>query len=565
MKKALCILLAIFIGGVNMSLTRPTYDVDNVQNMEDRIRNQAATVKQLMDKTGADNKAYLEDVLLPELDEKFSIPEGGAAAMAVEAYNGTNPAFVAHKAENAEQLADIHNMQNYEINNKGRKKKGLITFISDDGASEDYTALRNIFASENVPCCTAVAPAKVGTANYATLAQLQELQNTYGWEILSHSYSHAHLTGLTDEQVEAELKDSKDWLINNGLLCQSFAVPYGEFGTREKNLAKTYYRSMRTSLNGVLNKYISSINEEPIEMHELHGIWISSGSGYIDQESQISVDDLNYFKYYIDKAYANNAWLIISMHSWEIVDNEQESLLTSIIQYAKTKLEVTTFAGALNKIGNVLEVGDFTRQNRERPHFAIGSSGKVHTNAIETIYTGIDKFKPADDLTTFEDNKVTVSLISNAYATANSFPVAMGGTYYTYKLSQGTEPREYNRQEYVTFNNDIYIRRYGTSAWEAWVKLGDAPIKIPAVNAYTDATEVGSFPKGVSYTRIQTSQAANFPEAAGGVLITYNIHQTVGELGYNWQEYHLYGQNKVYKRYAQSATGWGAWQKISAV
>jgi peptidoglycan/xylan/chitin deacetylase (PgdA/CDA1 family) len=472
--------------------------------------------------------------------------------------------FKTHLADNAQKFNDFNDLQNYELNNKGRKAKGLLTLMSDDANVADYTTLLPISISENVPFCTAVIPASVGVTNYCNLTQLLALQDTYGWEILSHSYTHAHLTGLTDAQVEAELKNSKDWLNNNGLVCQSFAVPYGEFGTREKLLAKKYYRSMRTSLYGLTNKYVASINESPIEMHELHSIWIPEGSTVtVDIESGLSNQTLAYYQYYIDKAVANNAWLIISMHSWDIRDSNKSALLTSIIQYAKTKLEIVTFAEALNRLGNVIEVGDYSRANREKQHFAVGADGTIHSNVIDEIFAGYDKFKPSDALTAFANNKVTVTLISNAYAAANGFPVAAGGTYYTYKLSEGAEAKDYNRQEYVTFSGDKYARKHGTTDWGAWSRVGDDPIKMSAIDVYNNNTPIGNFPIGVSITKISSANNAGFPGT--GVLTTYNLHQIAGELGYNWQEFNLYGQFGVYKRTVASNGTFGTWTKISAV
>jgi peptidoglycan/xylan/chitin deacetylase (PgdA/CDA1 family) len=465
------------------------------------------------------------------------------------------------------EVSDIYHLQNYEINNRSRKVTGLVSFVTDDANTADYITLMPIFSAESVSCCTAVPSNKVATNDVSTctLSQLQELQNTYGWEILSHSANHAHLTALTDAEAEAELKDSYDWLNANGLKCQSFAVPYGEYGTREKKLAKKYYRCMRTSLFGLTNGTIPSINSSPIETHELRSIWIPEGTTVTtDVTSGFSNQSLDYYKYYIDKALANGAWLIISMHSWDIRNSSKESLLTSIIQYAKSKMPVVTFKGALNIIGNVIEAGDYARQNRTNTHFVVGADGTIDSNLLPEMFVGYDMFKPSNVLTDYKPNRITTTLISASYASANGFPVAKGGTFKTYRVTYGSEPLEYNRQQFITFDNEIYERRHGASAWmTTWTRTSTNPI--PATNAYTDTTAIGSFPVGVSYTRIQTAYASNFPEALGGTLVTHNIEQTAGSLGFNWQEYHIYATAKVYKRPVNSDGTYGSWSKISAV
>lgn len=57
-----------------MSLTRPTFDVDNIQGLLDIVQNQKAALKILFDKTGADTKTYLIS-LLDEIEIDFATKE----------------------------------------------------------------------------------------------------------------------------------------------------------------------------------------------------------------------------------------------------------------------------------------------------------------------------------------------------------------------------------------------------------------------------------------------------------------------------------------------------------
>ena len=54
-----------------MALTRPTFDVDNIQGLANYTENQALAVKALFDKTGADAKDYLIS-LLDEIEIDFA-------------------------------------------------------------------------------------------------------------------------------------------------------------------------------------------------------------------------------------------------------------------------------------------------------------------------------------------------------------------------------------------------------------------------------------------------------------------------------------------------------------
>lgn len=86
---------------------------------------------------------------------------------------------------------------------------GTLIIEIDDGTDGNYThwlpfTLRladkyNQWQnSKPVVCCPNVNTAKIGTTGYMTVAQLQELQNIYNWEIMSHGRYH---TGLATHTV----------------------------------------------------------------------------------------------------------------------------------------------------------------------------------------------------------------------------------------------------------------------------------------------------------------------------------------------------------------------------
>src|SRR5690625_1716241 len=51
----------------------------------------------------------------------------------------------------AETTSNIHDLKGWELNSKGRKKKGVVVFISDDAKRGDWDIFKPIFESENVP------------------------------------------------------------------------------------------------------------------------------------------------------------------------------------------------------------------------------------------------------------------------------------------------------------------------------------------------------------------------------------------------------------------------------
>jgi peptidoglycan/xylan/chitin deacetylase (PgdA/CDA1 family) len=67
--------------------------------------------------------------------------------------------------------------------------------------------------------------------------ELAELRDA-GWEVGSHSASHARLTGLGDARLAAELRDSKRAIETRlGVRCRSIAYPYSDVDDRVRAAA----------------------------------------------------------------------------------------------------------------------------------------------------------------------------------------------------------------------------------------------------------------------------------------------------------------------------------------
>lgn len=67
--------------------------------------------------------------------------------------------------------------------------------------------------------------------------ELAELRDA-GWEVGSHSVSHAHLTALDDTALERELRDSKHAIEDRLGPCRSIAYPYSELDERVVEAAR---------------------------------------------------------------------------------------------------------------------------------------------------------------------------------------------------------------------------------------------------------------------------------------------------------------------------------------
>ena len=123
---------------------------------------------------------------------------------------------------------------------------GYVSFLFDDGRKNVFLNAMPAFDKYNYSATTYVITDFVGTtqngADFMTLNQLRILRDK-GWTIGSHTTGHVHLSSLTGEALELALKDSHDWLVNNGFSEGSthLAYPFGEFNAEVKEVARKYY------------------------------------------------------------------------------------------------------------------------------------------------------------------------------------------------------------------------------------------------------------------------------------------------------------------------------------
>jgi peptidoglycan/xylan/chitin deacetylase (PgdA/CDA1 family) len=77
-----------------------------------------------------------------------------------------------------------------------------------------------------------------------------------GWEIGSHSHSHAHLTQLDTDRLHAELEQSREECASHlGVACDSIAYPFGEVDERVANAARSIGYRAGASLSSRLPRY----------------------------------------------------------------------------------------------------------------------------------------------------------------------------------------------------------------------------------------------------------------------------------------------------------------------
>ncbi|MFC3768347.1 polysaccharide deacetylase family protein [Paenibacillus sp. GCM10012303] len=486
-----------------------------------------------------------------------------------------NPAFV--HIDDKEIRKKFNEFKNRGMNARGRSTtripRAMVTFGTDDGAITDKTHLLPITRATGIGMVNAVIPTRVQAGNHLTLADLQTMQ-AEGWEITSHTWSHADLITLTDAESEEEIRKAAEWIEVNGFNGRTLCIPYGHYGDREKLIAQKYHRAVRVSNTDAK----LTINKPPIPTFELKSLWFSNLTT-IDAAAGFPLNSFERYKWWIDKVVAEGGWLILFTHGWEIAEWGASQLLTDVINYAKTVADIVTFNEGLDRMDNVIESGLFSN-NFERgydPHFVMSMDGKIRSN-----YQLITKIKKNEIKSTmlpmdFENQTIT---LCNVDSTQTGWPMLPGGykagvlTTYAIQPIGATWDIGYYWQEfkpYGTVSSTRFIRsaKDGENLWHPWTRW-DPSVTINArINSYTAATLPNELPVGFRIqTAVNSANSAGMPAAATGLFIidtTGLLNSSPTDFGFVYQEYHRYATNEVWRRVATNGTTWSAWQKLNYV
>lgn len=223
-----------------------------------------------------------------------------------------------------------------------------ITF--DDSFSSIYENALPILNEKGLKATAFIATNYVGQTGYMTWPQIQSLQNDYGWEIGSHSLSHAELPILSLAGIQEEVQNSKSLLESQGLNVTSFATPYGAYDNRAlSEILKTYNTHRGFWDQDELNIY----------PYDRSIIWVKS------IEKGVTVQDVSSW---INQAVSEKKWLTLVLH--EILpttdpDYEYITTTTELTQIAdlikNSGIKVVTPNHTLQKPGpNLLENSSFS-------------------------------------------------------------------------------------------------------------------------------------------------------------------------------------------------------------
>ena len=112
----------------------------------------------------------------------------------------------------------------------------IITF--DDGNLDNYTVAYPIMQKYGFTGVLYIPYYFIGGDGYMSVDQIKEMAAA-GWEVGSHSLTHAELTTLSPDRLQDEIVESREKLQELlGVPILTFAYPFGEVGSAEVDYVK---------------------------------------------------------------------------------------------------------------------------------------------------------------------------------------------------------------------------------------------------------------------------------------------------------------------------------------
>jgi peptidoglycan/xylan/chitin deacetylase (PgdA/CDA1 family) len=304
-----------------------------------------------------------------------------------------------------EQVEKMHDeyMESVKTDEQSRSIYPMITFVDDDGHAKVMTKLKPLSETYGIPFTVAIPSERITdtTGTWLTTENLLELQ-AMGWEISSHTHNHIKLGELTDEEQELQMKLSKETLEAAGLKVTSICYPNSSVNEKTYKFAMKYYECGRRT------NFYDQINTSPLQTWDLRAIPI--GSYFTTTKlTDLDTSSLEYYKWCVDQAVANNGWLIFMTHCNEH-NSTQQGYIEETIQYIQSlNIPVVTLTDGFRIRKNRFEVGRVLHEDNTLPHFAVGCDGKISmTNNVErenyhggTLDTVYNMVAPKGALTRF--------------------------------------------------------------------------------------------------------------------------------------------------------------------
>ena len=180
----------------------------------------------------------------------------------------------------------------------GRAFASYVTFSFDDGYEDNILAY-NILDRYGYSAAVNVVPVWIGNNTYLSSEQLHLLQSK-GWEIASHSMTHADLSTLSHEDAYTEIVGSKDVLTSMGFSVTTFVRPGGGWNEELMGIAALGY-----DLAFASERYGRWLNEIPTAADDYYNMGRKNIYNYSTVDDAIA---------YASAALERESWIVFVLH-----------------------------------------------------------------------------------------------------------------------------------------------------------------------------------------------------------------------------------------------------------
>jgi len=228
---------------------------------------------------------------------------------------------------------DVRDLTKQDIRHFNRP---LLSMTFDGSWASCYTTAARIMEQLKYKGTFYINPNAIGRPDFLDHVQLSKLKNE-GHQLASQGYEYVELTTLNVRQLDRQLRLGKEYLTRDYQLSSiDFAPPNGRYDPEVQEHARDYYRSVRTTDEGINTK-------QNIDTYNLKTL-------YIDKNTT-----LERFQAALDEAKQKAGWLILVYP--RVRDNHPHRTTVNPLAFAeqlelirKSGITVKTVEGALDEV-----------------------------------------------------------------------------------------------------------------------------------------------------------------------------------------------------------------------
>ena len=185
-------------------------------------------------------------------------------------------------------------------------QRPLVSITFDDGWKSAVDTALPVLNTFGFPSTFYLNPSALDTANFLSKQQFDHLISAKE-EVASHGFAHVDLTAINAAQLDSQLQSAASALKKQGIGGRlDFAPPYGKSDPEVQYFARQYYRSLRTTEDGLNTR----------QNFDIYNLKVS----YVDERTT-----LQSIKAELAEAKARHAWLIFVYHRVEIVPTKVDA------------------------------------------------------------------------------------------------------------------------------------------------------------------------------------------------------------------------------------------------